>query len=104
MIFFRGWGSLVFFVPFIWIFILVGIMIGTGTYEPDAAKLNVMMYRGAALALTLSAVTLWFICNYRSRVAPGRDEFSFIPMKYWTWVVLAGAVVVLALSYFPNAV
>ncbi len=104
MIFFRGWGSLVFFVPFFWIFVLVGVGIGTGYYEPDAAKLTVVMYRGAALALALSTATLWGICRYRSQVAPGRDEFSFIPMRYWTWVALAGAFVVFALSFFPNLV
>jgi hypothetical protein len=33
IIFWRGWGVLVFFVPFVWIFILVGVMIGWDYYE-----------------------------------------------------------------------
>ncbi|MBU6297071.1 MAG: hypothetical protein KGJ79_01235 [Alphaproteobacteria bacterium] len=102
MIIFRGWGSLVFFVPFFWIFALIGISIGMNYHETDPAALDVMMYRGGALALALSAFTLWPICNYRARVAPGVDTFSFIPMRYWTWVALAGAIGLLGWSFFAT--
>src|SRR5262249_55911435 len=53
MIFYRGWGILVLLVPFAWIFLFVGIMIGTGYYEPDEAKAAVVIYRFGALAFAL---------------------------------------------------
>jgi hypothetical protein len=102
IMFWRGWGILVFFVPFVWIFILVGVMIGWDYYEPDPAKAAAMAYRLVALALALATVTLWAISRYRSRVAPSRDEFTFIPMKYWTWVVAAGALAAVVASFFAT--
>lgn len=104
MLIWRGWGHLVFFVPFAWIFVLIAVVIGSNYYEPDEAKLDAMIFRLGALALALASVTLWFITRYRSRVAPGRDEFSFIPMKYFTSVIAAGAVAAFAASFFVTGV
>ena len=100
MIVFRGWGSLVFFVPFAWMFVLIFIMIGWGYYEPDPAKAAATVYRMGSLALALAAVSLWAISRYRSRVAPSRDEFSFVPMKYWTYVIAVGALAAFIASFF----
>jgi hypothetical protein len=99
IIFWRGVGFLVFFVPFAWIFLLVGIMIGIGSHEPDPHKATVFVHRLFALAFALSAVTLDLVSRYRSRAAPGRDEFMFIPMRYWSWVVAAGAVALFVASF-----
>jgi len=98
----RGWGHLVFFVPFAWIFVLVGVLIGSNYHEPDEAK--AMVYRAGALALALAAVTLWIISHYRSRVAPDRDEFSFIPMKYCTYAIAAGALAAFVTSFFATGI
>lgn len=100
MLIWRGWGHLVFFVPFAWIFVLIAILIGSNYYEPDEAKVEAMIYRTGALALALATVTLWVISRYRSRVAPGRDEFCFIPMEYFTYVISAGAVAAFVASFF----
>ena len=93
-------GHLVFFVPFAWIFVLIGFLIGSDYHEPDEAKALAMIYRMGALALALATVTLWIISRYRSRVAPGRDEFSFIPMKYYIYVMAASALAAFAVSFF----
>jgi hypothetical protein len=100
MIFWRGWGILVLLVPFAWIFLIVGIMIGIGYYDPDEARVAALIYRLGALAFALSAICLYPIVRYRARVAPGQDEFSFVPMKYWTYVLAAVAVALLAASFF----
>jgi hypothetical protein len=104
MLFWRGWGHLVFFVPFAWIFVLVGVLIGSNYHEPDEAKAEAMVYRAGGLALALAAVTLWIISHYRSRVAPGRDEFSFIPMKYCTYAIAAGALAAFVTSFFATGI
>jgi hypothetical protein len=102
MLIWRGWGHLVFFVPFAWIFILAGVLIASEYYEPDKAKLEATIFRMGALALALAAVTLWIISRYRSRVAPGRDEFCFIPMEYCTGVIAAGALAAFVASFFAG--
>lgn len=99
VLFWRGWGHLVFFVPFAWFFILIGIMIGLDYHEPDPVEAGRGVYRLGALALALATVTLWAVSRYRSRVAPGADEFTFIPMKYWTYVIAAGAIALLVASF-----
>ena len=103
IVFWRGWGILVLFVPLAWIFLLIGIMIGWGSYEPDPQKAEAFTYRLFGLALLLAALTLQIIVRYRSRVAPGQDAFTFVPMKYWTSVVAVGAAVLFALSFFPSS-
>jgi hypothetical protein len=103
IVFWRGWGILVLLVPFAWIFLLVGIMIGWGTYEPDPQKAAAFTYRLFGRALLLAAITLEIVVRYRARVAPGHDTFTFIPMKYWTYVVAAGAVILFAMSFFPSS-
>lgn len=103
MIFFwRGWGITVFFIPFVWIFILVGVMLGMDYYEPDPVKAAAATYRMFALAFALAAVTLFLIMRYRTRVAPDRDDFMFIPMKYWTWIVAVGAIGLYGASFFAT--
>jgi hypothetical protein len=104
VVFWRGWGILVLFVPFAWLFVVVGVMIGWGTYEPDAAKAAATTYRMGALSFLLAALSLYAISHYRSRVAPGVDQFTFIPMRYWTWVVAAGAVAAFVASFFATGV
>jgi hypothetical protein len=86
MLFWRGWGILVFFRPFVWIFILLGVLLGSGS-QPDPAKAAAAVDRMFALAFALSAATVLFIARYRERTAPKRDDFMFIPMKYWPWLL-----------------
>ena len=104
MLFWRGWGILVFVVPFAWIFVLIGVVIGMDYHEPDPGKVAVMIYRLGALAFALAAVTLLAVERYRSRAAPGADDFAFIPMTYWPWLVTAGALGLFVASFFNPAI
>jgi len=98
----RGWGILTFFMPFIWIFILVGIAIGMDYHQPDPDLATAAVVRMFALALALSVASLYFIVRYRERVAPGVDHLIYVPTRYWNWLFAAGAVVLLVLSFFPR--
>ncbi len=114
MIFWRGWGILVFIIAFASIFIGIGIMISSGTYEPDEAKATAYVYRLFALCLILSAACVFFLARYRdntpSKVAdpatgqihlvPHVDEFMFIRMKYWPHILVAFSVFLFIRSFF----
>ena len=114
MIFWRGWGILVFIVTFAWIFIAIGIMISTGSYEPDEAKAAADIDRLFALSLILSAASVFFLAQYRDKnpskvsdpatgqiyLIPHADEFMFIRMKYWTHILVAFSVGMFIKSFF----
>ena len=114
MIFWRGWGILVFIVTFAWIFIAIGIMIASGSYEPDEAKATADIYRLFALSLILSAASVFFLGRYRDKrprkvvdsatgqthLIPHTDEFMFIRMKYWTHILVAFSIVMVIKSFF----
>jgi len=114
MIFWRGWGILVFLVTFAWMFILIGIMILSGSYEPDEAKAAADIDRLFALSLALSAASVFFLARYREK-APGKvvdprtgqidlvphtDEFMFIRMKYWAHILAAFSIGMYIKSFF----
>ena len=106
MLFWRGWGFFVFFGTFAWIFLLIGIMIATDSYEPDEAKAAAGTDLLFALAFILSAASVFLLARYRKNtpgkvvdpstgkihLVPHVDEFMFIRMKYWTYVLVAAAV------------
>jgi len=114
MLFWRGWGILVFVVTFAWIFILIGFMIASGYHEPDAAKAAAYTDRLFAQAFLLSAVTVFFLARHRENTpvkvvdpatgqtlwVPKIDDFMFIRMKYWAYVLAAGAAAMFIKSYF----
>jgi hypothetical protein len=87
MLFWRGWGILVFFVPFLWIFILAGVLIGSGAYEPDPVKASAAIDRLFALAFALAGASVFLIVRYRARKGINYDDFMFIRMKYWAWLL-----------------
>ncbi len=114
MLFWRGWGILVFFIPIVWIFIAIGIMISSGSYEPDEAKATADIYRLFALCLIVSAACVFFLARYRDKtpgkvvdpstgqihLVPHVDEFMFIRMKYWTHILVGFSVVLFIKSFF----
>ena len=114
MIFWRGWGILVFLVTFGWIFLLIGIMIATEYHEPDEAKGAAVTDLIFALALILSAASVFLLTRYRDNtpgkvvdpatgeihLVPHADEFMFIPMKYWTYVLVAFSAWMFIRSFF----
>ncbi len=103
IVFWRGYGILVLFVP---LFALLGtalLMVALGYYEPDRMKAAAAVYRLGAAALALATVILWAVVRWRNRVAPGVDQFTFIPMKYWTPVIALGALASFIASFVPAA-
>jgi hypothetical protein len=114
MIFWRGWGILVFIITFALIFIAIGIVISSGFHEPDEAKATAYIYRLFALCLILSAVFVFFLARYRdntsgkvvdsatgeTHLVPHIDEFMFIRMKYWTHILIALSIVMFIKSFF----
>jgi hypothetical protein len=102
---YRGWGILVWIVPFAWIFVMIALGLAFGHYEPDQAKAGAMADRVIGFGLALGAASLWLISRHRSAVAPGRDEFNGLPMRYLSYPVAAGAIFCFALPYlgpFPH--
>ncbi|MFB3886238.1 MAG: hypothetical protein ACE144_13515 [Thermodesulfobacteriota bacterium] len=114
MLFWRGWGILVFVATFGWLFILMGIVIAGGSHEPDAAKAAADTDRLFALSFLLSAATVFLLARYREKT-PGKvvdprtgqihliphvDEFMFIRMKYWTFALLAISIWMFLRSFF----
>jgi len=98
---YRGWGILVWIVPFAWIFVMIALALALGHYEPNAARAGALAARVVGFGLGLGAATLWLISRHRDAVAPGRDQFNGLPMRYLTYPVAAGAVFCLALPYMP---
>jgi hypothetical protein len=114
MLFWRGWGILVFIITFALIFLAIGIMIASGVHEPDEAKATAYVYRLFALCLILSAVCVFFLARYRdnrphkifdpatgeTHLVPHTDEFMFIRMKYWTHILVAFSAFMFIKSFF----
>jgi len=114
MLFWRGWGFLVFFGTFAWIFLLIGIMIAMDYHEPDEAKGAAVTDLLFALAFILSAASVFLLARYRENhpgkvvdpstgeihLVPHVDEFMFIRMKYWTYVLVACAAWMFIRSFF----
>lgn len=116
MLFWRGWGICVFVVTFAWIFILIGIMIASGSHDPDAVRAAIFVDNLFALSFILSAVTVFFLVRYRENRPvklvdpatgqthwfPHTDEFMFIRMKYWTHILAALSVAMVIKSFFEK--
>ncbi len=101
VVFWRGWGILVFFIPVVWLIaVLLGVVLSEW-HEPDTLKAMAMIYRLCAAAIAAATVNLWLIVRYRERTAPGVDSFIFVPMRYWTYVVALFVPILLVLSFFP---
>src|SRR6185369_6234222 len=61
IVFWRGYGILVLFVPLFALFGAVLLMVALGYHEPDEAKAAAMIYRMGAAALAVSTGILWAV-------------------------------------------
>lgn len=102
MIFFRGWGSLVFFLLFVWLIVAMLAMYQLHLMPAaGAGKVadNVSFWQVLALTLLLHAGGIFLISRYRERVRPGVDSFSGVPMRYWPMLLLILSAVSLGVSF-----
>ncbi len=106
----KGWGWSVFYVSILWLFVVFGIVIAFGIYEPDPQKSDKLFYQLCALWLVLSAVSVFALDRWREgkarRTAIGLfaetkrdDEFLFMRMWVWLYVLLALAAWALGASF-----
>lgn len=102
VIFWRGWGYLVLFIPLAWLVAALLAIVLSEWHEPDTIKAMATIYRIGAAALAAATLTLWFIARYRARTKPAEaDTFIFVPVKYWVYVIALFAPVLLILSFAP---
>ena len=104
----------VFYATAAWMFIVFGVPIAAGYYEPSQHKIAVMLDQLAAVWLILSAASVYVLDRYREGVARRKagdsggpfpvtrrdDEFLFIRMSFWTYILLAFAAWALGSSFF----
>ena len=65
-------------------------------------KAGAIADRTIGAGLMLGAAALWLVSNHRNAVAPDRDSFNGLPMRYFSYPVAAGAVFCFALPYLPT--
>jgi hypothetical protein len=91
----RGWGLLVFFIFLAW----YCLALATG-HDPDRDSGSM------SLVCAISAASVFWVSRYRkshprtivdsktgnAALVPHSDDLWFVPMKYWAYILLAGAV------------
>ncbi len=114
MLFWRGCGILVLIITFAWIFVLIGVMIATESHDPDPIKAAAFVDRLFAMAFLLSSASVFLLARYRenrpakvvdpatyeTHLIPHIDEFMFIRIKYWGYVLIAASIYMFVRSFF----
>lgn len=103
MIIWRGWGILVLVAPILLWFVAVGIALGVVHLPLDPQHAAALIYRSFAVAAAISAVALWPVAVHRSRTHPGVDHLAFIPMRFWSPILLVLALAAVGVSFLPVA-
>jgi hypothetical protein len=113
MFIWRGWGISVFFFLVLWLFVAIGITIGTNHYQPDPKVLTKEMYLGSALIIALTAASVFAAALYRKShprkiidpqtqsvmLVPHIDDFYYIPLQIWSYILAVGAIVLAVLGF-----
>ncbi len=89
MLFWRGWGISVALFFLLWIAAGVGLLIGSGSYEPDQTKVAMGIQWGLAVVLALTAASVFATAAWRRRRVPsGHDDFMFLPLEFWPYILV----------------
>jgi hypothetical protein len=88
MLVWRGWGISVALFFLLWIVLGVGWAIGSGYHQPDAVRASLTIQWGLAAivlltALSVLAASLW----RRAKVPPGHDEFMYLRLEFWPYIL-----------------
>lgn len=103
----RGWGISVFLLFVFWIFAVIALVVFAAPYVPDRSKamLTVQwLFAGmfALLALSVFAVVLcrrWRPPAAEGEADPHADEFMFIRLDLWPYILLCPAAVFAGTSW-----
>lgn len=110
----KGWGLAVGLLTVLWIFIVVVTFVMIGSYYPDTfytpdkAEANAMSWRMMAACFALSAASVQLVSLHRNQLrqkAPDAippDEFMYISLKYWPYILAAAALGMFIWSFFPQ--
>jgi NADH:ubiquinone oxidoreductase subunit 6 (subunit J) len=107
MLIWRGWGLSVILFLVLWLFAAIGLTIGTNAHQPDPKLLSKEMDWGAAIVFALTAGSVFATARYRKShprkivdaqtqkvaLAPHVDDFYYIPLQFWSYILLAGAII-----------
>jgi len=96
----KGWGIQVFVWAMGWPFAVVFAVLVTGYHEPDPHRVSVAVLRFFALAEGLAAVSIWLVSAWRESVAPGVDQFMWLPVWVWNLAIAAVAAALLVASFY----
>ena len=117
MIFFwKGWGISVFVLFVFWVWVGIGLLVGFSPYEPDKHKAMMDVEWAFAGLFALHALSVWAVVQYRGRrVARAMepsvvmaepillDEFMFVPLVYWPYILFAVVVLFAGAATFGYA-
>jgi hypothetical protein len=110
----KGWGWSVFYVSILWMFVVFGVVIYFGIGSSDPQNDDRLFYQICAVWLTLSAATVFALDRWREGKARNAaseavgpfietkrdDEFLYMRMWAWPYVLLAFAAWALGASFF----
>jgi hypothetical protein len=112
---YKGWGGWVLAALLFWLIVVMAGIPLIARYLPDADRLDRNVDLTCALYCAVCAVTVYVVDRVRAAqlsrtkrettgpvVEPGErdDEFLYIAMTYWPYILAAGALFALAASLF----
>ena len=94
VLFWRGWGLGVFLLFVFWMFALMGFVLTSSPYQPDPVKAGLDAQWLFAAMFLLYAASVFALAVWRRRTVadPRADDFMFIPLGLWPYILLAIAV------------
>lgn len=93
VLYWRGWGILVFFVPVVLSLFVLLYFVAGDVQSLDGVAATRLLFRLEAFALAVAALFLWAFFRFRQRTAPGADSLFHVAASYWVWLVAGAAVV-----------
>lgn len=102
----RGWGFSVALLLAFWIFVLIAVVVFAAPYEPDRHMASLKTQWLFAGMFALHALSVFVVVVYRrkhpsvaeSGADPRGDEFMFIRLELWPYILLALAAVLAGAS------
>jgi hypothetical protein len=114
ILFWRGWGFSVALLFVFWIFALIFFVALADPYQLDMRKAGLEVQWLFAAMFALHAASVYAVVWYRRThprtyvdpaslatvVVPHADDFMFIRVRFWPWILLAVAAIFAGASLF----